>query len=164
VTALALPLTRGSARNELDIREVVVAALGASWPFWAPVIAVAVVSLVRRRRSLSLLHGPRTIATCVAVVSATIMTYVSLGAIGRFASWIIYPILLASFATAYAGVVGRPSPTATILRRVAPPLALGVIALATIATLIVPQTNENVAMASLGHLGCACALVAVALH
>lgn len=165
--ALALPLMGGRPRTGGDW-EMVDGALRETWLVWPPLLALVVFSLVRRRQSVTLLGGVHSVATCVVVASAPMVLLAGRDAAGGVATVVVYPVVAASFASAYAWVVGRPSPSGAVLRRLAPRFALGGVVLATLAALAAPGAGgslaHGIALVSFGHLGWALALLAMALH
>ena len=171
--ALTLPLMGGRAQTG-GTWEMVDAALRQAWFIWMPLVVLVLFFLWRRRRSLALLTAEQAIATCAVVTSAPMTVVAGRRAIGvefmnvGLAVLIVYPVVVAAFATSWSWVFGRPSPAGNALRRTVPALALAGVVVATIATLATPRAGGSWAygleLLSFGHMGWALALLAVALH
>jgi hypothetical protein len=137
-------------------------ALREGWFLWLPAVALLAAALVVRRRSLALLGWPRAAATCAVVASMPVAVTVAAQAAGGLGTVVVYPLVLASIATAWAWVAGRASPTARALRRWGPALGGAGIVITTLATIASPARSSGDATA-LQHAGWALALLAAAM-
>jgi hypothetical protein len=178
VLALAMPLAGFHLERAGDCEPGALACLagamlGRGWVVCLPLCALIAIALFRRRPALAPLGPARAVDTCAVAVSAPVVFLT--GAVfvapefmnGGAALFVVYPLVMAALATARAWIVGRPSPTARALRRGAPPAALLGIAAATIASLARREDagpiGHDVELVSLGRLGWALALFAVAV-